>query len=103
MKPGGTVILVHGSQKARQVLKEKLEKDGKKLKLLVDAPKGELRMKTWSTIGPNSYDAPNPGTILVGFELTLPANTSAFTNVYLLPGTTKKSKKNKQQLSKWGN
>jgi hypothetical protein len=80
-----------------------LEKDGKKLKLLVDAPKGELRMKTWSTIGPNSYDAPNPGTILVGFELTLPANTSAFTNVYLLPGTTKKSKKNMQQLSKWGN
>jgi hypothetical protein len=80
-----------------------LEKDGKKLKLLVDAPKGELRMKTWSTLGPNSYDAPNPGTILVGFELTLPANTSAFTNVYLLPGTTKKSKKNKQQLSKWGN
>jgi hypothetical protein len=80
-----------------------LEKDGKKLKLLVDAPQGELSMKTWSTIGPNSYDAPNPGTILVGFELTLPANTSAFTNVYLLPGTTKKSKKNKQQLSKWGN
>jgi hypothetical protein len=80
-----------------------LEKGGKKLKLLVNAPKGEIRMKTWSTIGPNSYDAPNPGTTLVGFELTLPENTSAFTNVYLLPGSTKKSKKfKKQPLSTWG-
>jgi hypothetical protein len=80
-----------------------LEKDGKKLKLVVDAPKGKLSMKTWNTIGPNSYDAPNPGTILVGFELTLPANSSGFSNVYLLPGNTKKSKKNKKQpLSAWG-
>jgi hypothetical protein len=80
-----------------------LEKDGKKLKLVVDAPQGKLSMKTWNTVGPNSYDAPNPGTILVGFELTLPANTSGFSNVYLLPGNTKKSKKNKKQpLSAWG-
>jgi hypothetical protein len=80
-----------------------LEKDGKKLKLVIDASQGQLQMKTWSTIGPNSYDAPNPGTILVGFELTLPANASAFTNVYLLPGSTKKSKKMKKQpLSTWG-
>jgi hypothetical protein len=79
-----------------------LEKDGKKLKLVIDASQGQLQMKTWSTIGPNSYDAPNPGTILVGFELTLPAKTSAYTNVYLLPGKTKKSKKNKKQpLSSW--
>ena len=80
-----------------------LQKDGKKLKLVVDAPQGKLSMKTWNTIGPNSYDAPNPGTILVGFELTLPANSSGFSNVYLLPGNTKKSKKNKKQpLSAWG-
>ncbi|MEN9951573.1 MAG: hypothetical protein RLY85_2325 [Bacteroidota bacterium] len=80
-----------------------LEKDGKKLKLVIDASQGQLQMKTWSTIGPNSYDASNPGTILVGFELTLPANASAFTNVYLLPGSTKKSKKMKKQpLSTWG-
>lgn len=80
-----------------------LQKDGKKLKLVVDAPRGKLNMKTWNTIGPNSYDAPNPGTILVGFELTLPENISGFSNVYLLPGNTKKSKKNKKQpLSAWG-
>jgi hypothetical protein len=80
-----------------------LEKDGKKLKLLVDASQGQLKMKTWSTVGPNDYDAPNPGTTLVGFELTLAANSKASTSVYLLPGTTKKSKKMKKQpLSTWG-
>jgi hypothetical protein len=80
-----------------------LEKDGKKLKLVIDASQGQLQMKTWSTIGPNSYDAPNPGTTLVGFELTLPANTNASTNVYLLPSSTKKSKQMKKKLlSTWG-
>ena len=53
-----------------------LSKDGKQLQLEVNAP-GKLTMKTWSTDPPNSYDAPNPGTILTGFELTLPANTKA--------------------------
>lgn len=79
-----------------------LEKDGKKLKLQVDAPKGELKMKTWTTVPPNSYDAPNPGTTLVGFELSLPAHVTGHTNVYLLPGNTKKARKNQQKsLSDW--
>lgn len=81
-----------------------LEKDGKKMKLKVDAPTGQITMKTWSTIGPNSYDAPNPGTTLVGFELKLPANSTANSTVYLLPGKTKRSKKHQaQSLSTWGN
>jgi hypothetical protein len=80
-----------------------LEKDGKKLKLVIDASQGKLIMKTWSTVPPNSYDAPNPGTILIGFELTLPPNVSAHTNTYLLPGDTKRTEKYKQQpLSAWG-
>ncbi len=39
-----------------------LTKDGKKLFLRVQSP-AKITMKTWSTDPPNSYDAPNPGTI----------------------------------------
>ncbi len=81
-----------------------LEKDGKKLRLQVDARIGQITLKSWSTVGPNSYDAPNPGTTLVGFELNLPANSKANSTVYLLPGKTKKSKKHQaKSLSTWGN
>jgi hypothetical protein len=48
--------------------KAELTKDGKTLMLEVDGPQN-LVMKTWSTDPPNSYDAPNPGTTLVGFEV----------------------------------
>src|SRR5690606_9514149 len=34
-----------------------------------------MELKTWSAEPPQSYDAPNPGTVLVGFELQLPANS----------------------------
>ena len=61
-----------------------LTKDGKKLVFDVTAP-GKLTMKTWSTDPPNSYDAPNPGTTLTGFELILPANTKATITVALKP------------------
>jgi hypothetical protein len=61
-----------------------LTKDGKKLLLHVKAP-GKVTMKTWSTDPPHSYDAPNPGTILTGFEITLPAHTSARLVVTLKP------------------
>lgn len=69
-----------------------LTKNGKMLKLVVAAPAGKLSMKTWTTVPPNAYDAPNPGTVLVGFELTLPANTKTTTSVYLLPEGTQKDK-----------
>lgn len=79
-----------------------LEKDGKKLRLVVDASQGKLIMKTWSTVPPHSYDAPNPGTTLVGFELTLPPNASAFTNTHLLPDNTQKTKKDQSKsLAAW--
>ena len=42
-------------------------------------------MKTWSTEPTHSYDAPNPGTIMVGFEVKIPSNTKAVLNVLLLP------------------
>ncbi|HTE27545.1 heparinase II/III domain-containing protein [Flavitalea sp.] len=61
-----------------------LTKDGKKLILQVNTT-GKVTMKTWSTDPPNSYDAPNPGTILVGFEVILPPNSENVLEVTLAP------------------
>jgi hypothetical protein len=62
-----------------------LHKNGKKLTLLVTDTAG-ITMKTWKTDPPpHDYDAPNPGTVLVGFELNLPANTHRAIDVLLLP------------------
>jgi hypothetical protein len=59
-------------------------------------------MKTWSTVSPNSYDAPNPGTTLVGFVLTMPPNSKTETSVFLLPmGTKEKEKSKVEVLEKW--
>jgi hypothetical protein len=63
-----------------------LTKNGKKLVLEVTAP-AKVTMKTWSTEPNNSFDAPNPGTIRTGFEVTLPANTKTTLTVALKPGT----------------
>lgn len=62
-----------------------LTQHGKKMLLKVDAP-GDIVMKTWVTDPPpHDYDAPNPGTICIGFELILPARTSIALNVSLIP------------------
>jgi hypothetical protein len=63
-----------------------LTKDGRKLYLQVSGP-ANLQMKTWSTEPTTDYDAPNPGTILVGFECELPANGAAVLQVMLVPET----------------
>jgi len=57
---------------------------GKILKLKVQGP-GNLLMKTWSTAPTNNYDAENPGTVIVGFECEVPANTKDFFEVILVP------------------
>jgi hypothetical protein len=78
-----------------------LTKNGKKLKLVVQSP-SKVEMKTWSTVSPNSYDAPNPGTTLVGFVLTMPPNSKTETSVFLLPmGTKEKEKSKVEVLEKW--
>ena len=61
-----------------------LTKNGKKLLIRVDSP-ASVRMKTWSTEPTTDYDAPNPGTILVGFECDVPANTKESLQVMLIP------------------
>lgn len=60
--------------------------NGKILQLKVQGP-DNLVMKTWSTAPPNSYDAQNPGTTIVGFECEIPANTKETFEVILIPET----------------
>lgn len=63
-----------------------LKKGGKTLTLKVSGAKN-ITMKTWSTNPPRDYDAPNPGTILVGFEAIVPAATKVNFDVLLIPGS----------------
>jgi hypothetical protein len=62
-----------------------LTKSGKTLTLKVTGP-ASFTMKIWSTVSPNTYDAANPGTYMVGFETVVPANTKQVLQVYLIPG-----------------
>lgn len=57
-----------------------LTNKGKQLKVYVEGLEG-VKLQTWSTDPPQSYDAPNPGTALLGFELKLPANSKKSFNV----------------------
>jgi len=61
-----------------------LSKDGKKLYLKVKASE-KIRMRTWSTAPTTDYDAENQGTIRVGFECVLPANSTQEFEVLLIP------------------
>lgn len=61
-----------------------LKKDGKELLLKVHSSL-PVTIKTWSTTPTTSYDAANPGTIIVGFEAQFQANTSSTFMVHLLP------------------
>ncbi|MFY0654824.1 MAG: heparinase II/III family protein [Cyclobacteriaceae bacterium] len=58
--------------------------NGKVLKMKVQGP-DNIEMKTWSTAPTNNYDAENPGTIMVGFECKIPANTQQAFEVILVP------------------
>jgi hypothetical protein len=71
-------VTITGSNSAQ------LTKDGKKLILQVQEP-ATVTMKTWPTTPAHDYDAANPGTIMVGFEVKLPANTKSALTVLLLP------------------
>jgi hypothetical protein len=77
-----------------------LTKDGKKLTLQVQEP-ATVTMKTWSTNPPHDYDAPNPGTTLVGFEVKLPSNAKSAISVALIPQGAEKNTAKTQPLQKW--
>jgi hypothetical protein len=81
----------------------KLVNKGKKLTLYVNGLPEETVLKTWPTDPPNSYDAVNLGTVLVGFEITVPAHTKKAFNVFLVPGEGQLSvkKSSLKPLSEW--
>lgn len=56
-----------------------LSQNGKKLYLTFNADI-KLTLKTWPTTPVRDYDAPNPGTQLVGFEAQIPAGKSVSMN-----------------------
>ena len=78
-----------------------LVRNGKKLILKVTG-NADIIMKTWSTVPPNSWDAANPGTIMTGFETTIPANTNISLTVLLLPeGAQENSTITSKKISDW--
>ncbi|RRB02708.1 heparinase II/III domain-containing protein [Larkinella rosea] len=81
--------------------KAELTKDGKKLILEVQEP-AKVTLQTWSTEPPHDYDAANPGTIRVGFEVKAPANSKTALTVLLIPEKAEKTARPKvQPLEKW--
>ncbi|MFD2570325.1 heparinase II/III family protein [Spirosoma soli] len=78
-----------------------LTKDGKKLILKVQEP-ATVSLRTWPTDPPHDYDAPNPGTTLVGFEVQVPASTKASLSVLLIPEKSAKAVSQQvQPLQQW--
>ncbi|MDB5004326.1 MAG: heparinase [Mucilaginibacter sp.] len=61
-----------------------LTKDGKTL-LLQASGTFPVEVKAWSTAPKMDYDAPNPGTGIVGLEMKIPAHTKGNINVMLVP------------------
>jgi hypothetical protein len=62
----------------------RLQQQGKTMALAV-LTEANTRLATYSTAPKADYDAPNPGTRLVGFEVSLPAGKKASTTVVLTP------------------
>jgi len=78
-----------------------LTKDGKKLLLKIesDVP---VTTKTWSTTPATTYDAQNPGTTLVGFEMNLKANEKKSIQVLLITETAnEKNTEFNKKLADW--
>ncbi|ADB38475.1 heparinase II/III domain-containing protein [Spirosoma linguale] len=78
-----------------------LTKDGKVLTIQVTEP-AQIDFKTWPTVPVHEYDAPNPGTTLVGFDVKIPANTKSVIRVILMPGSPASQKKQAPKpLAQW--
>lgn len=78
-----------------------LTKEDKQLVLKVNSS-SEVTMKIWTTQSTNSYDAPNPGTTLVGFEMKLKPHQKQALQVLLIPDPEKNKKvKFEKALENW--
>lgn len=74
-----------------------LSQNGKKLYLVFDTS-SPVTLKTWPTDPPHDYDAPNPGTQLVGFEARIPADSEQDFNAWF---STDKQMKPLDPLAQW--
>ncbi|MCU0917026.1 MAG: heparinase II/III family protein [Planctomycetes bacterium] len=61
-----------------------LRQEGKTMRLTV-LTEAQVQLRMWSTAPPADYDAPNPGTRMIGFEVTLSAGQAARSAVLLQP------------------
>ncbi len=78
-----------------------LTKDGKKLFLKIESDVS-VTTKTWSTTPATTYDAQNPGTTLVGFEMNLKANEKKSIQVLLITETAnEKNTEFNKKLADW--
>jgi len=77
-----------------------LTQDGKKLTFRVDEP-ANITLTTWSSQPVTDYDAPNPGTILIGFETELPANAVSTLQVRLIPASSATDASFNKRLTDW--
>jgi hypothetical protein len=56
----------------------------------------------WRKVGNGFRDAANPGTTMIGFESTIPANTNASLTVLLLPeGAQENSSLTSKKITEW--
>ena len=78
-----------------------LTKDGKEVLLRVTSP-DKVQLKTWSTEPTTDYDAPNPGTTLLGFEIQVPPGKSRVLHVMLIPRAAERNMRRKiVPLNNW--
>jgi hypothetical protein len=78
-----------------------LTKNGKKLIVRIEYPVG-AEIETAETVPPHSYDAPNPGTVFVRFEINVPASSKEQLVVLLLPeGAEENSNVTVKRLTEW--
>ena len=62
-----------------------LTQNGKRMTLVADAPGCRIRRRILPNDPPNDWDAPNPGTVRVGFEIEIPAGQRRKLRVRLIP------------------
>ena len=74
----GADVTITGNNSATLALK------GRTLDLRVDSPRN-VKVTTWSSQPGTEWDLPNPGTMLVGFEVTVPANSRETLDVKFIP------------------
>ncbi len=78
-----------------------LSQEEKTMRLTV-VTEAKVQLRTYSTVPQADYDAPNPGTCMIGFELALSAGQSARTAVLLTPpGAQAKTSLELQPLRQW--